>query len=131
MFDLAKARYEHVWMPLLASENSASPRKLAAPLDVQWMHHLHRLDPDAYRVDCERAFGRLVDPADPFLVAGDGAPSDDQAAESFARGAWNAAAPEWPFDLEAALVDHRRRGGRLPPRAGPRVRSRSIRRRAI
>ena len=43
VFDLAKARYEHVWMPLLASENSASPRKLAAPLDVQWMHHLHRL----------------------------------------------------------------------------------------
>ena len=110
VFDLAKARYEHVWMPLLASENSASPRKLAAPLDVQWMHHLHRLDPDAYRVDCERAFGRLVDPADPFLVAGDGAPSDDQAAESFARDAWNATAPEWPFDLEAALVDHRRRG---------------------
>ena len=68
VFDLAKARYEHVWMPLLASENSACPRKLAAPLDVQWMHHLHRLDPDAYRVDCERAFGRLVDPADPFLV---------------------------------------------------------------
>ena len=113
-FDLAKARYEHVWMPLLASENSASPRKLAAPLDVQWMHHLHRLDPDAYRVDCERAFGRLVDPADPFLVAGDGAPSEDRAAESFARAAWNTLAPEWPFDLEDALIDHRRRGGRLP-----------------
>ena len=114
VFDLAKARYELVWMPLLASENSASPRKLAAPLDVQWMHHLHRLDPDAYRIDCERAFGRLVDPADPFLVAGDGAPSDDQAAESFARAAWNALAPEWPFDLEDALIEHRRRGGRLP-----------------
>ena len=101
-FDLAKARYEHVWMPLLASENSASPRKLAAPLDVQWMHHLHRRDPDAYRVDCERAFGRLVDPADPFLVAGDGAPSEDRAAESFARAAWNTLAPEWPFDHCAA-----------------------------
>ena len=96
VFDLAKARYEHVWMPLLASENSACPRKLAAPLDVQWMHHLHRLDPDAYRVDCERAFGRLVDPADPFLVAGDGAPSDDQAAESFARAAWIAPRPSGP-----------------------------------
>ena len=58
VFELAKARYERVWMPLLASENSASPRKLAAPLDVRWMHHLHRLDPDAYRIDCERAFGR-------------------------------------------------------------------------
>ena len=130
VFDLAKARYEHVWMPSLASENSASPRKLAAPLDVQWMHHLHRLDPDAYRVDCERAFGRLVDPADPFLVAGDGAPSDDQAAESFARVRGTPPRPSGPSTSRRRLSITAAAAG-VSHHAGPRVRSRSIRRRAI
>ena len=96
VFELAKARYERVWMPLLATQIPSGAR-LAAPLDVQWVHHLHRLDPDAYRADCERGFGRLIDPADPFLVAGDGVPAEDPVAEASARVAWSAIAPGWPF----------------------------------
>ena len=91
-FRLAKARYERVWMPLLAARAAKEDVEeeeekdesrldessvfsdgrtiLAAPFDVQWVHHLHRLDPDAYRSDCIRAFGKIVDPSDPFLVAG-------------------------------------------------------------
>ena len=129
-FRLAKARYERVWMPLLAAraaedygeeeekdesgrdEKSVDDRTiLAAPFDVQWVHHLHRLDPDAYRSDCIRAFGRIVDPSDPFLVAGlgraaAGSAADaraEAAAEAAARAAWAAAAPGQPFDLADAL----------------------------
>lgn len=129
-FRLAKARYERVWMPLLAAraaedygeeeekdesgrdEKSVDGRTiLAAPFDVQWVHHLHRLDPDAYRSDCLRAFGRIVDPSDPFLVAGlgraaAGSAADaraEAAAEAAARAAWAAAAPGQPFDLADAL----------------------------
>ena len=115
-FRLAKARYERVWMPLLAAraaeeagEEKGNPKSLlAAPFDVQWVHHLHRLDPDAYRADCLRAFGRIVDPSDPFLVAGlgPGTGSDaraEAAAEAAARAAWAAAAPGQPFDLADAL----------------------------
>ena len=118
-FNLALARYEKVWMPLLASFKSspgdgAEKMRLAAPLDVQWMHHLHRLDPDAYRADCDRGFGQIVDPADPFLVAGDGLPAEDSNAETAARAAWRDAAPAWPFDLEDALRDYGQRRGFLP-----------------
>ena len=113
VFELAKARYERVWMPLLATEIPSGAR-LAAPLDVQWVHHLHRLDPDAYRADCERGFGRLIDPADPFLVAGDGVPAEDPVAEASARVAWSAIAPGWPFDLGDALRDYRQRGRLFP-----------------
>jgi hypothetical protein len=113
VFELAKARYERVWMPLLATQIPSGAR-LAAPLDVQWVHHLHRLDPDAYRADCERGFGRLIDPADPFLVAGDGVPAEDPVAEASARVAWSAIAPGWPFDLGDALRDFRQRGRLFP-----------------
>ena len=128
-FRLAKARYERVWMPLLAAraaeedgeeaeekdesrldESSVDGRTiLAAPFDVQWVHHLHRLDPDAYCSDCIRAFGRIVDPSDPFLVAGLGRAASgsaayaEAAAEASARAAWAAAAPGQPFDLADAL----------------------------
>ena len=136
-FRLAKARYERVWMPLLAAraaedygeeeekdesgrdEKSVDGRTiLAAPFDVQWVHHLHRLDPDAYRSDCLRAFGRIVDPSDPFLVAGlgraaAGSAADaraEAAAEAAARAAWAAAAPGQPFDLADALRNSPRGG---------------------
>lgn len=117
-FNLAKARYEKVWMPLLAEEtknsNGVHHRELAAPLDVQWMHHLHRLDPGAYRADCDKAFGRLIDPCGPFLAAGDGAPCDDVDAERVSREKWSAVAPEWPFDLDDALAEYRRCNKCLP-----------------
>ena len=133
-FRLAKARYERVWMPLLAARAAKEDVEeeeekdesrldessvfsdgrtiLAAPFDVQWVHHLHRLDPDAYRSDCIRAFGKIVDPSDPFLVAGlgrdarNGSAADadaEAAAEASARAAWAAAAPGQPFDLADAL----------------------------
>lgn len=100
-FTLAKARYERTWMPLLASRAPGSP-PLAPPLDVQWVHHLHRLDPEAYARDCERAFGRVVDPSggDPFAFAGGDV---DDAAERAAREAWRTAGSPWPFDLDDAL----------------------------
>ena len=69
---LAIERYAAVWMPVLA-ENARGPASpLAAPIDVQWVHHLHRLDPEAYARDCRVAFGFVVDAAgnEPFLCAG-------------------------------------------------------------
>ena len=40
---LAVERYANVWMPLLAESQkhqSSTPMLLAAPIDVQWIHHL-------------------------------------------------------------------------------------------
>lgn len=118
-FNLALARYEKVWMPLLASLKNvpgagAEKIKLAAPLDVQWMHHLHRLDPCAYRADCEQGFGELIDPSDPFLCAGDGTPAADAVAETNARQAWQNVSPDSPFDLADALREYRETGGCFP-----------------
>lgn len=101
---LAVERYANVWMPLLAESQkhqSSTPMLLAAPIDVQWIHHLHRLDPNAYTQDCEAFFGFVVDVADPFLCAGKDC--KDAEAEARARAMWAKGANGVPFDLKDCL----------------------------
>ena len=123
-FRSAKARYERVWMPLLAAraaedhgeeeekdesgrdEKSVDDRTiLAAPFDVQWVHHLHRLDPDAYRSDCIRAFGRIVDPRTVPRHRAGAAPRrirpDERAARRSGARRLGRRRAEQPFDLIA------------------------------
>jgi hypothetical protein len=100
-----------VWLPLLATYGAGgAPLLLAAPLDVAWVWHLHRLQPDAYVDDCMAAFGFVVPHTgdDPFAVAAEEAQSHSQhtvegdPAVARAQAAWAALAPHEPFHLPAA-----------------------------
>ena len=112
-FELALERYDRVWMPVLASlaepaaggvETRDAPPpgscSLSPPIDVEWIHFLHRLDPRAYAADCAARFGRTIDPAnrDPFPD-----PTPDSIERARALWARHARRGE-PFDLEAALI---------------------------
>ena len=122
---LAVERYVRVWMPLLArrqTEQRHLTSLLAPPLDVQWVHHLHRLDPTAYARDCVEAFGEIVDPAggDPFIAApvprSSGAAAAE--AEAEARRLWALVAPEgWHFDLEKHVLEEKNKKHNLRPRS--------------
>lgn len=51
-------RYEQMWLPLAAANNSL---QLAAPLDIEWIWHCHMLSPVAYEKDCRTVTGVIVD----------------------------------------------------------------------
>ena len=54
-------RYELFWLPLLAQLPAAVQRKVAAPLDIAWMWHVHMLSPISYEKDCNDIVSTLVD----------------------------------------------------------------------
>ena len=69
-------RYEHFWLPLLASldlrndDDDDAGLVLCPPLDVAWMWHCHRLAPASYRRSCQLRFGSrgaLDNPRGAFL----------------------------------------------------------------
>lgn len=114
-----------MWLPLLATYGAGGPAlSLAAPLDVAWVWHLHRLQPDTYVDDCTAAFGFIVPHTgdDPFAVAADQAQSDSEhavgePAVARAQAAWAELAPHEPFHLPA--VNAVERHPFAVPRAAP------------
>ena len=117
-----------MWLPLLATYGAdGTTLSLAAPLDVAWVWHLHRLQPDAYVDDCTAAFGFVVPHTgdDPFAVdeaqsnseraaVGGGGSGDPAVAR--AQAAWAALAPHEPFHLPAVDAA-KRRPFTVPPTA--------------
>jgi hypothetical protein len=63
--EAAARRYEQIWLPLLAdtaAKSEAAAGELVPPLDVAYAWLCHRLAPAAYEADCQRLFGRTLDP---------------------------------------------------------------------
>ena len=55
----AVAVYIRSWLPTLNRDDKAGIAR--PPLDVAWVWHLHKTDPETYRRDCQRWYGRLLD----------------------------------------------------------------------
>ena len=55
-------RYEKYWLPLVAqvSKSPEDDLKLAPPMDIYWVWHVHMLSPTKYIKDCERITGRVI-----------------------------------------------------------------------
>ena len=51
-------RYETCWLPVLARFDTEGDHvTVAAPLDVDWIWHVHRLAPAKYHADCRKIIG--------------------------------------------------------------------------
>jgi hypothetical protein len=94
--EAAARRYEQHWLPLLASataKSEADAGQLVPPLDIAYAWLCHRLAPAAYEADCQRLFGRPLDPvnAEQALSFDDGTSAKGVASQK----AWlkNQAAP--------------------------------------
>jgi hypothetical protein len=61
-------RYQKLWLPLVASEQTATQR-LVPPPDIAWLWHCHRLAPKEYCNYCLRELGFIVEANPPFAVA--------------------------------------------------------------
>jgi hypothetical protein len=53
------------WLPTAEVDDGAA-ENVPPPIEVIWVHHLHRLNPTAYREDCLRCLGRIVHVEKPF-----------------------------------------------------------------
>ena len=87
----AIARYETLWLPLLAGQNKQEP--LPAPLDIEWVWHCHMLAPNAYQHDCMQIVGKIIDHK---LYS----EKDRSKKLATSRQIWEAAYPKEPFDLD-------------------------------
>jgi hypothetical protein len=56
------------WLPTADVDDGAA-ENVPPPIDVIWVHHLHRLNPTAYREDCLRCLGRIVHVEKPFAFS--------------------------------------------------------------
>jgi hypothetical protein len=54
-FERALYRYEQIWLPLLAANEY-----LIAPIDVEWIWHVHLLSPLNYLNDCQKIYGKVL-----------------------------------------------------------------------
>ena len=98
-------RYEHLWLPLVASWTSDD--ELEPPNDVHWIWHLHQLQTESYTIYCNQRFGRVLPHHLRALR-----PAKRAIAVQLTAGAWRQRYPGEPFDLkademwmEAAAVD--------------------------
>jgi hypothetical protein len=96
-------RYQDLWLPLVASEQS-STQPIIPPPDVAWLWHCHRLAPKEYCNYCVSAFGYIVEANPPFAVA---LPEDEEADHNQAieqtQALWEERYPNEPFFLKAAI----------------------------
>ena len=56
------------WLPTADVDDGAA-ENVPPPIEVIWVHHLHRLNPTAYREDCLRCLGRIVHVEKPFAFS--------------------------------------------------------------
>ena len=100
----AVARYEELWLPLLAArEQKGTTSALVPPIDIAWAWHLHRLAPLKYAAYCRERFGTVLEPgASAFRLQcdNDGA-RDDETDCVQTRHVWSCAYPTAPFFLDA------------------------------
>jgi hypothetical protein len=70
LLDEAIRRYECIWLPLLRSKHKYNGSKvdMTPPLDVAYVWHVHRLDPN-YANFCKQAFGHVFVPERPFAFS--------------------------------------------------------------
>jgi hypothetical protein len=90
----AAARYESVWLPLLASSPPEEAAALVPPIDVAYAWLCHRLAPTAYAADCQKCFGRALDPSEDQALSFDDGTSHRSAR---ARKAWANMAGAGPY----------------------------------
>ncbi|KAK7492784.1 hypothetical protein BaRGS_00015922 [Batillaria attramentaria] len=83
-------RYEHLWLPLAAQRPNEA---LVAPLDVEWVWHVHLLSPVTYQKDCLN----IVD-----TVVGHHVFSSEERAGKVhrSRELWVSQYPHEPFDID-------------------------------
>eukprot|EP00667_Euglena_gracilis_P003869 EG_transcript_3878 len=86
------ARYERLWLPMMAEMQREGDFRDAAPLELAWVWHCHTLDPVGYNKYCQTTFGRLLRRTCPW-------PSVAQYAAM--GGRWREAYPKEPFELFA------------------------------
>lgn len=54
-------RYYQCWLPLLSTKlDSTTSKTLVPPLDIAWIWHVHRSNPDSYHKYCQDNFGCLL-----------------------------------------------------------------------
>ena len=101
----AVARYEELWLPLLAArEQKGTSSALVPPIDIAWAWHLHRLAPLKYAAYCRKRFGTVLEPgASAFRLqsVNDGARGDETDCVQ-TRDVWSCAYPSVPFFLDAS-----------------------------
>ncbi|KAF5405289.1 hypothetical protein PHET_01299 [Paragonimus heterotremus] len=85
---LALYRYEMFWLPLAAAHKLYA----GAPVDVHWVWLAHMLDPLAYRQDCQRMVGKLIEHK---LVSN----KKLKQMTDKARAMWQLHYPKEPFDF--------------------------------
>ena len=90
----AVRRYEHFWLPMAASENTA---QIAAPLDVEWVWYLHMLSPRVYDSDCHSLASKLVDRK---VFTGE----QKKFALEKSQEIWKRLYPNEPFDVDPGRV---------------------------
>jgi hypothetical protein len=68
LLDEAIRRYECIWLPLLSKHNHGGRVDIIPPLDVAYIWHVHRLDPN-YAAFCKEAHGHVFIPKRPFAFS--------------------------------------------------------------
>ncbi|KAF7260745.1 hypothetical protein EG68_02001 [Paragonimus skrjabini miyazakii] len=90
---LALYRYEVLWLPLAAAHKLYA----GAPVDVHWIWLAHMLDPLAYRQDCQRMVGKLIEHK---LVSN----KKLKQMTDKARAMWQLHYPKEPFDFNTGRI---------------------------
>ena len=95
-------RYERLWLPLVAAQDSLQPPTLYPPVDIAWVWHLHRLAPLRYASYCSERFGRILDPGSSAfrLQSSDAARAQGDAGSVSTRDLWAAMHDCAPFFLD-------------------------------
>jgi hypothetical protein len=87
LLDEAIRRYECLWLPFIARNGGKT--SCFPPLDVAYIWHVHRLDPN-YTAFCKQAFGHALVPAQPFRF------STTKAGALVGRSGWKSNEPFYP-----------------------------------
>lgn len=101
MLRSAIIRYEHCWIPLLASVDNPSDRvHLLPPLDVEWVWFCHMLCPVQY-VEDSAAMWAAVKPGDENYVVDHKMLNERQRVQGSAKAKqrWAEMFPAEPFDV--------------------------------
>jgi hypothetical protein len=94
LLDEAVRRYECVWLPFLHRHKKYRSKKvdIPPPLDVAYIWHVHRLDPN-YTTFCKEAFGHVFVPKRPFTFSTTAPPEQYDSA-------WDRTEPFYPPKLD-------------------------------
>lgn len=80
-------RYEKLWLPLASTQDV-----IAAPLDIEWVWHLHMLSPRVYESDCKRLVSKIINHK---IIVGERKKKALQKSEKL----WKKIYPSEPFEV--------------------------------